>query len=112
MIDSKYTFADLEERADVLLFQAREKRKEYELFIKKKSLTEELTYWELKYQKEKDAVKTRNILKYVFGGLAVGSFGTSGSLGFSSGSPSPPVVSGMMTDSRREPRHCPPSWHV
>lgn len=78
MIDSKYTFADLEERADVLLFKVREKKVEYERLIEIQSLIEDLTYWELKYEKEGAAVSRRNIFKYVFTGLAVGSLGTSG----------------------------------
>ncbi len=78
MIDSKYTFADLEARADVLLFQSRSNKEDYERSVQIKSLTEELTYWELKYKKEEKAVKRRNIFKYVFGGLAIGSLGTSG----------------------------------
>ena len=76
--DSRYTFTDLEGRADVLLIQTRERKEESDRFAEIQKLTEELTVLKLKYKKEDAAIKRRNILKYVFGGLAIGSFGTSG----------------------------------
>jgi len=66
MIDSKYTFPDLEDRADKLLIQSRKNKEEYDHLTKLHMLNMELLELKQKYRKEEESLPKRNLFKSLF----------------------------------------------